>query len=233
MPGKNRTHSGNSKEGIAGETGAIIRVFDEEGQILKEVGIIESDVMESDRIKWNRRFGSEPVYLGATASPFLRREIDRIMRLAPGKRALDIACGEGRNSIFLAERGFMVTGLDISDIGIEKSKNQALQRGLSIEFCRVDLDGYHIREQYDLILNFNFLLRDLIPEEVGALAPGGLLLFDTILGLPQFFAEHNPDYFLELGELERIFKTFDGEILSSEENMEGEMPTARLLFQKK
>ena len=72
--------------------------------------------MEADKIKWNRRFGSEDSFLGERPSPFLLQEIKRIKRLAPGKRALDIACGEGRNSIFLARQGFLVTALDISDV---------------------------------------------------------------------------------------------------------------------
>lgn len=189
--------------------------------------------MEADRIKWNRRFGSEPSYLGAKASPFLQREIERIKTLAPGKRALDIACGEGRNAVFLAQQGFSVTGLDISDTGLEKAGALARNLGLTIMFQRVDLDEYRITEQYDLILNFNFLLRSLIPEEIKALTPGGLLLFDTILESPELLATHNPDYFLRYGELERIFTAYDGEILFSEECTDGEMPTARLLFRKK
>jgi tellurite methyltransferase len=188
--------------------------------------------MEADRIKWNRRFGSAPSYLGAGVSPFLQHEIDRIKLLAPGKRALDIACGEGRNSIFLAEHGFATTGLDISDTALEKAEQQARNKGLSIDFLRIDLDGYQISKQYDLILNFNFLLRELIPVEVGALAAGGVLLFDTILESPQLLESRNPDYLLRQGELERIFGAFEGEILFSEESSAGEMPTARLLFQK-
>jgi len=188
--------------------------------------------MEADRIKWNRRFGSEPLFLGATASPFLRHEIERVKRLAPGNRALDIACGEGRNSIFLAQHGFATTGLDISDIGLGKAERLALEQGLSVDFRRVDLDRYRIAEQFDVILNFNFLLRTLIPAEVAALAPGGVLLFETILESPELVASRNPEYFLRYGELERIFSTYQGEILFSEESRDGEMPTARLLFRK-
>jgi 2-polyprenyl-3-methyl-5-hydroxy-6-metoxy-1,4-benzoquinol methylase len=159
--------------------------------------------------------------------------MERLLRMAPGRRALDIACGEGRNSIFLARRGFRVTGIDISDVGIAKAERQARAEGLEIDFRRMDLDGWQINGLYDLLLNFNFLLRPLIPEEVRALAPGGLLLFDTILESPRLLATHNPDFFLRYGELERIFHAFGGEILFSEEIREGEMPTARLLFRKK
>ena len=188
--------------------------------------------MEADRIKWNERFGSEESFLGERPSPFLARELERILRLVPGRRSLDVACGEGRNSIFLARHGFRVTGLDISDAGIAKGERQAQAEGLAIDFCRVDLDNWQSREQYDLIINFNFLLRSLIPEEVRALSPGGLLLFDTILESPQLLATHNPDFFLRYGELASIFAAFEGEILFSEEVREEEMPTARLLFRK-
>lgn len=188
--------------------------------------------MEADRIKWNRRFEAEETFLGERPSPFLVREIERIKRLAPGRRALDVASGEGRNSIFLAGHGFRVTALDISDVGIAKGKQRADEAGVVIDFRQVDLDGYHINGGFDLIINFNFLLRALIPEEVAALTPGGLLLFDTILESPQLLASHNPDYLLRRGELARIFTAFDGEILCAEELEQGEMPTARLFFRK-
>ncbi len=188
--------------------------------------------MESDRIKWNKRYESEDSYLGERPSLFLVNEIERIKRLAPGNKALDIACGEGRNSVFLAQNGFNVTGLDISDIGLSKAVARAEAGGVVVNFRRVDLEQFEIVERYDLILNFNFLLRDLIPSEVRALKPGGLLLFDTILESPQLLSSHNPAYLLRKGELEQLFGSYAGKILFSEENHSGDMPTARLLFQK-
>ncbi|MEI6703444.1 MAG: SAM-dependent methyltransferase, partial [Deltaproteobacteria bacterium] len=86
--------------------------------------------MEADRIKWNRRFESEDSFLGVHPSPFLSREIDRIKVLVPGHTALDIACGEGRNSVFLAQNGFLVTGLDISDVGLSKGIVRANTAGV-------------------------------------------------------------------------------------------------------
>ncbi|QEM67859.1 class I SAM-dependent methyltransferase [Geobacter sp. FeAm09] len=188
--------------------------------------------METDRIKWNQRFEVEETYRGWNPSPFLEREIGRIQRLAPGRRALDLACGQGRNSIFLARHGFRMTSLDISDVGIARGEEQARAVGVEIDFRRQDLEEWHLTGQYDLIVNINFLLRRLIPEEVGALAPGGLLLFDTILESPRLLATHTPDFFLRYGELERIFGGFEGEVLFSEEIREGDMPTARVLFRK-
>ena len=188
--------------------------------------------MESDRIKWNARFESQDSYLGERPSPFLAAEIERIKSLAPGPDALDIACGEGRNSIFLARHGFMVVGLDISDSGLAKGRSRAQAMGVDVDFRRVDLDECNIEGTYDLVLNFNFLLRELIPSEVVSLKPGGLFLFDTIMASESLLQTRNPAYLLRPGELNRIFAPFDGEILFSEESSDGEMPTARLLFRK-
>lgn len=189
--------------------------------------------MEADRLKWNQRFASDDSYLGERPSPFLLREIDRIRQLAPGKRALDIACGEGRNSIFLAQNGFEVTAVDISEVGLAKAAKRAEKEGVNIDFQRVDLDDYQFTGKFDLILNFNFLLRDLIPQAVQALAPNGLLIIDTLMESPQLLATHkNPAYFLRRSELPDICRDLQGEILVYEELTEDETPTARMLFRK-
>jgi len=189
--------------------------------------------MESDRIKWNLRFASDTSYLGERPSPFLLREIERIRQLAPGKRALDIACGEGRNSVFLALNGYEVTALDISDAGLAKAARQAEENAVVIDFQQVDLDGYQFTEKFDLIIMFNFLLRDLIPQAVQALSAGGLLIVDTLMESPQLLATHkNPAYFLRRGELRSIFKELPGKIVLYEELPEEQMPTVRILFRK-
>ena len=101
-----------------------------------------------------------------------------------------------------------------------------------MNFQQTDLEYHHIIDQFDLIINFNFLLRPLIPEEVKALTPGGLLVFDTILESPQLLISHNPAYLLHFGELRQIFEQYQGEILFEEEVIAEEIPTARLLFRK-
>ena len=188
--------------------------------------------MNSDRIKWNARYESEDSFLGERPSPFLTREIERVKTLVPGTKALDIACGEGRNSVFLAQHGFNVIGLDISDKGLEKGVKRSQAVGVKVKFKRVDLDDYTIQDRFDLIINFNFLQRELIPSEVAALNPGGVLLFDTIMASEQLLLSHKPSYLLQPGELFRLFGKLQGEILFSEESMSGEMPTARVLFRK-
>lgn len=188
--------------------------------------------MNQDRIKWNQRFESQDSYLGSHPSPFLASQLKMIQRIAPGKRALDVACGEGRNSVFLAQHGFRVTGLDISDIGLAKAAKRAGLEDVELDLRWVDLENYKFTEKYDLIINFNFLLRELIPAEVLALNPGGLLLFDTIMESSQLLESHTPAHLLCRGELVGLFESYDGEIIFSEESDCGDVPTARLLFRK-
>ena len=71
--------------------------------------------MEADRQRWNERYRAEEYLMGERPSRFLMESLPLIVRHCPGRRALDLACGEGRNSIFLASQGFAVTGVDISD----------------------------------------------------------------------------------------------------------------------
>lgn len=188
--------------------------------------------MESDRIKWNRRFASEERYLGMHPSPFLVQHLTDIKSKLEGLRALDIACGEGRNSLFLARHGFDVTGVDISDVGLDKGRRWAAQEGLRVDFLQADLEDYEFSGEFDLIINFNFLLRALIPKEVAALTPGGFLMFDSILESPDLLARHTPEYLLKRGELASLFSGRGGRLLHAEELEHAELPTARVLFQR-
>jgi 2-polyprenyl-3-methyl-5-hydroxy-6-metoxy-1,4-benzoquinol methylase len=186
--------------------------------------------MTDDRVKWNKRYGGDGLYLGRDPSRFLAENIPLIKDLAPGKKALDIACGEGRNSIFLARNGFDVAGMDISEEGLVKAEQWAKAEGLAVAFRCIDLETFAFNESYDLIINFNFLLRSLVPIMVQALNPGGVIVFDTILDSPSLEGFHNREYLLQPGELREIFSPFSGEILLYEELPFGPSPTARLIF---
>jgi tellurite methyltransferase len=189
--------------------------------------------MTDNRGKWNDRYAGAGFYLGPAPSLFLAGNIALIKGLVPGQEALDIACGEGRNSIFLARHGFAVTALDISEEGIAKARRWANTEGLAVSFSCMDMETYEFSETFDLIINFNFLLRGLIPKMVDALNSGGVIVFDTILDTPSLEGFHNRAYLLEPGELRTIFARFSGEILADEELSLGPMPTARLIFRKK
>jgi tellurite methyltransferase len=187
---------------------------------------------QNDNLKWDARFRNEECVLGTEPSKYLVDNIDRIKTLVPGKKALDIACGEGRNSIFLSRHGFDVTGLDISEAGLQKASDWMKREGLNIDFRLVDLEFYDFPGQYDLIINFNFLLRDLIPKALAALSPKGVFVFDTLVDSPYVPTTHKKEYLLQPGEHIRIFNGFAGAILLPEERLHDEMPTAKLIFRK-
>ena len=139
-------------------------------------------------------------------SSFLRRHIHL---LRPG-RALDLAAGEGRNAVFLAEHGFEVEAVDISNAALRKARALAKSRGVRVETILADLDSYPIEQGcYDLIADFYFLDRRLIPKMKKGLKKGGKVIFETYLTANKslgFLGPKNPAYLLKPNELLRLFQ---------------------------
>lgn len=189
--------------------------------------------MESDRIKWNARYAGNDLLLGRAPSRFLAQRIGLIESLVPGRRALDLACGEGRNGIFLACRGFAVMAVDISAAGLAKGRARAEKERLAVDFVEADLDCWQIPGSFDLIVDINFLSRELIRKGMAALTPGGVLLVDTLMEGPHAPPTTNPDYLLASGELAKILSVGEGEVLECRERPEDALPTASALFRKR
>ena len=142
---------------------------------------------------------------------------------------LDLACGEGHNGIFLAERGLDVICCDISRAALERAGDLAGRRGVTVSLWEVDLERPGInplRENvYGAVLVFRYLHRPLFPCIRKALRPGGLLVYETFtaeqarLGRPR-----NPDHLLHPGDLQQAFA--DWEILHSFEGLKENPPRA-------
>jgi len=164
--------------------------------------------MKADRKRWDKRFGRKEFALGKEPNPFLKKHI----HLLPKGKALDIATGEGRNSVFLAQNGFEVDAVDISERGLKKTQKLAREKGVHINTFLVDLDQYPIeKERYDLISNFYFLKRRLIPRIKKGLKKGGKVIFETYLLEHRTLGTGGPKqakYFLKHNELLRLFKNF-------------------------
>jgi 2-polyprenyl-3-methyl-5-hydroxy-6-metoxy-1,4-benzoquinol methylase len=88
-----------------------------------------------EREDWNRKHGEAGLLFGAEPNRFLVAEVDG---LAPG-RALDLACGAGRNAVWLAEQGWRVTGADFSDVAIENARGLAAAREVEVDWLVADL----------------------------------------------------------------------------------------------
>jgi len=164
--------------------------------------------MKADQKRWDERFRKKGFALGKEPNPFLKKHI----RLLPKGKALDMAAGEGRNAVFLAQNGFEVDALDISEKGLKKAQKLARGRGVKINTFLVDLDQYQIeKERYDLIANFYFLKRRLIPRIRKGLKKGGKVIFETYLLEHRTLGTGGPKqakYFLKPNELLRLFKDF-------------------------
>lgn len=94
--------------------------------------------------------------------------------LAPGD-ALDLACGPGRNALYLAQLGWRVTAVDASAVAIRMLRERAA--GLPIEPIRANLERGEFtidRDRYDLICDFHYLQRDLFPAIREGVRPGGV-----------------------------------------------------------
>jgi SAM-dependent methyltransferase len=155
--------------------------------------------MKSDQEKWNAK------YQQAKDKPQICAAVERFWPLAsPKGRALDLAAGLGVNSIFLAEQGFAVDAVDISNVALDRLTGRHPQL---TPIC-ADLDHYTITPKtYDLILNIHFLNRRLFPLIMEGLKPGGLLIVETFLeGDPQGADEPAcRDYLLRPNELLHAF----------------------------
>jgi len=152
----------------------------------------------SDREKWDRKYRERGF------SPQPSRIVREFCMRAPVGRALDLACGNGRNACFLAKRGFEVDAVDISEVGLRRfvCRSAAVHR-----ICQ-DVDTFLIRPGgYQLIVNTRFLKRNLFAALQAGLAPGGLLIFETYLMEKDPEAAHrfSPDHLLRQGELRQAF----------------------------
>jgi SAM-dependent methyltransferase len=134
---------------------------------------------------------------GVTASGWVERWSYRV---SPGSRTLDVACGGGRHARLLAARGCKVIALDR-----DPASAQALADDPNIEFIAADLEGgaWPLGDtQFDVIVVTNYLHRPLLPALTNALAPGGLLIYETFAaGNAEFGKPSNPDYLLRPREL--------------------------------
>ena len=103
---------------------------------------------DEEKNNWDAKYSGDGYKHDQKPSDLLVRWLGS---LPPGK-ALDLACGTGRNSLFLAEKGYAVTAIDVSPIAIRLAEKSAREKGLTINWIVADLDSYEIRGQYDLMV---------------------------------------------------------------------------------
>ncbi|HZR03381.1 MAG TPA: class I SAM-dependent methyltransferase [Burkholderiales bacterium] len=139
-----------------------------------------SEGFDDAREFWDQRFAAEEYIFGLEPNVFL---VSQRALFHPGMRVLDVAAGEGRNAVWLAEQGCEVLGIDLSPIGLEKARRLAAERGVAVAFEEADVRTWQWQQNsFDAIVSI--FIQFAAPSERAivfegmqrALRPGGVLL---------------------------------------------------------
>jgi SAM-dependent methyltransferase len=169
-----------------------------------------------EREDWNRRYAAKEFIWTVNANRFLVAEAANLL---PG-RALDLAAGEGRNAVWLAERGWAVHAIDFSDVAIEKGKRLAAARQVAakVDFQIVDLRGYEPEvHHFDLVALMYLQIpraerEPIFIQAARAVAPGGTFLLvahDSANLLHGYGGPQQPDV---LYTAEQVVNALGGEL---------------------
>ncbi len=157
----------------------------------------------AERDKWDARYRDGAYRDRTHPTALLADWLDRL----PRGRALDVACGAGRNALTLAANGFAVTAVDISAVALERGRQAAADRALEVEWVQADLDDDPARSlpdgEFDVIVWVRYVHRKLMPHLAARLALGGVLLCEQHLATDAAVAgPTNREFRLAPGELE-------------------------------
>jgi|SRR6267142_1836517 len=163
-----------------------------------------------DQARWNEKYRHRP-QSWETPDDFLSEAYERFLAGTTPGRALDVAGGAGRHSLWLAQRGWQVDLLDVSDVGAAMAREKAVAAGVTIHTEVLDLGeaaGVNLGlQQYDLIVIFFYLRRRLFPAILSALKPGGCLIYKTYT-IAQLQFDKGPrdaEFLLQPNELRQAF----------------------------
>lgn len=168
----------------------------------RDTGDVKNDIAAY----WDQRYRSQDAGPREPAQ-FLT---ENLALLPPTGRVLDVAMGTGRHALFLAGRGYEVTGVDISPVAVQRCLEEARRLGVRIEAVCADLTAWQWpASAFDIVLDFYFLQRDLCSRIAAALRPGGVLVFETFTTIQRQFGwgPTEDDFLLTPGELPTLFPT--------------------------
>jgi len=127
--------------------------------------------------EWDQRYARNTFIYGKSPAQFLAENYHYIPFEAT---VLDMGMGEGRNAVFLAQKGYKVTGIDISSVAVKKAHLLAQEFGVKIKGVVASLKDYKIPPQsFDAIICFYFVDRTLIDKMKSWLKPGGIIIFEA------------------------------------------------------
>jgi SAM-dependent methyltransferase len=130
---------------------------------------------------WDERYRQDGFAFGTEPNDFLSDTADRL----PAGDVLCLGEGEGRNAVFLAERGYCVTAVDASSVGLDKTRRLAASRGVEVETVAADLEDYQLGvDRWDGIVSIFCHLPPNLRRRVhgglaAALRPGGVFVMEA------------------------------------------------------
>ena len=159
-----------------------------------------------DRTKWDQKYKDKPQLLRSREESHLLRTY---IKKESGLYALDLACGAGRNALYLAENGYKVEAVDIAAVALETLQSEVTKRGLEDRLLTrlMDLDAYRTEiEQFDLVIMMNFLDREVIRHTQKVLKNGGRYIVETYMASDENEKSNaKVSNLLQAGELKRLF----------------------------
>jgi len=162
---------------------------------------------DDERERWNQKYReASGAGTWTVPHPFLAQAFSKyILPLFPcGASALDLAGGAGRHAIWLAQQGWEVTLIDISETGVEQARQNAGPLASHIHFVVDDLTRFKASQtQFEVVMAFFYLERKIFSEMVKVVRPGGLLVYKThtLAQAKMTGGPKNPAHLLEPGEL--------------------------------
>jgi tellurite methyltransferase len=180
---------------------------------------------------WDAKFNRPQFIFGKRPAEFLAQNYHY---LPFEGTVLDMGMGEGRNAVFLAQKGFKVTGVDISSIAIKKSHILAKEYGVKIKTIAASLKDYKIAAgSFDAIICFYYVDRELLESIKSWLRPGGILIYEAYTARQRVHPSHRHDpeeYFLKDQELLKMFSGM--RILKYEEPLHEKDFRSSIILQK-
>jgi SAM-dependent methyltransferase len=147
---------------------------------LASANMSPSDAFPDAARTWNRRYAGDDFLFGTEPNAWLRDHVDTLPRAG---RVLCVADGEGRNSVWLASRGFRVDAFDIADVAVAKARAFAARAGVAVHYEVADCDGYAWPEaSFDGVVAIFVQFADpdlrsrMFASMVRCLKPGGVLI---------------------------------------------------------
>ena len=151
------------------------------------------------RTQYEKLYSDEDYYWGLEPAPFLDELIAWTGKNSNGLKVLDVGCGEGKDAVYMAQKGCEVTAFDITKSGIRKTKKLAKTKGVKINAFVADINDFQIDDEFDVIYStgtIQYLFKDRIEGFFGKIKQltriGGVVYFNVFVN--KSFLELPPDW---------------------------------------